>query len=318
MTDFPVLAERVRTRRGDLTYRAAASEIGIGVATLHGIEQGKRPGATVHRLLNLWLEEINSEIDIRTPNPDPEPARETISVTNTITGEIQEIELPIPVPVLPPEPGVPEGFRRNAHGRMVPDGMIGDHERRRDDLVRYLHARGGEVRQAVADFRRDAIEMTLDQIRYLIEMYGGGVSGQRPSGNIKLTSFDGELQIRIERADKITLNERVHAARELFDRALQRWSRGSPAQLQILIREAFALDRAGGMNVRKLLDLARYDIDDPDWQAGCRAIRDAVQTERTKWYVRLYRRRKGEGKNGYEYLPIDLQKTPASEPGTAK
>ena len=305
------LAPRISARRGETSYRAAAKEIGVGVGTLHRAAMDVRVSEQSLEKIRAWLAG-----DVGAPTSEPKPAaRETVMVYDTLTGQPHELVLPRTVPAPPQPEDVPEGYRRNTHGRLVPDEMIQDHERRRDDLVRYLHRRGDAARQAVAHLRRDAIEMTFDQIRYLVEMYGGAADWQAPSGNVSLTSYDGALRVCIEQADRITLDERVHVARELFDRVLTRWSEGAPQELKLLVREAFALDRTGSLNVRKLIDISRYKSEDVDWQAGCRAIHDAITTSRTKWYVRLYRRHE-DGKK-FVYLPIDLQKTPASEPDTA-
>ena len=322
------LALAIKERIAGKTYKTAAAEIGIGVGTLHKAAHGG--GEILYDTalkIQRWISEgqsasgdgASADLPVEAAAadagaraaPDEYGPEYTPPATVGYAGSMIPGERRILDAEETPHPP-PENYVRASSGRYIPTSLLGVHDVECDRLARRISGRGERLERDVADFRRDVIRDMLAHIDETVRAYGKADGLSSSSGNIKLTSHDGMYQVRLERADRVVFDNRIHAAKEYIDRAIRRWSEGAQPQLLLLVDEAFSVDKIGRLNTRRILELTRYDIDDDDWQSGIRAIKDAVQTERTKWYVRLYR--KADDGTGYKYLPISLQKTPASEP----
>jgi hypothetical protein len=194
----------------------------------------------------------------------------------------------------------PQGFLRDAQGRMVPESMIKPIDRTRDDLVRDLVRKAEELSTRIAAFKADA----LSEVQAFIELSAGeyGVSVGGKKGNVTLTSFDGDYKLQRAIAEHIAFDERLQVAKELIDQCINEWSEGSRDEIRVLINDAFQVDREGKVSTYRILSLRRLDIDHDKWSQAMTAISDSIRTTGSKTYVRLYKR---EGAAG-EYRPIKL------------
>jgi hypothetical protein len=194
----------------------------------------------------------------------------------------------------------PQGFLRDAQGRMVPESMVKPIDRTRDDLVRDLVRKAEELSTRIAAFKADA----LSEVQAFIELSAGeyGVSVGGKKGNVTLTSFDGDYKLQRAIAEHIAFDERLQVAKELIDQCINEWSEGSRDEIRVLINDAFQVDREGKVSTYRILSLRRLDIDHDKWSQAMTAISDSIRTTGSKTYVRLYKR---EGAAG-EYRPIKL------------
>lgn len=197
------------------------------------------------------------------------------------------------------QPQIPEGYRTDSKGRLVPISTIKPIDIERDAVVTSLIEKVKATRQQLIDFKAVAFGDIEAFIGLSLEQYGVQVGGGK--GNITLYSFDGQYKIVRQIQDSIRFDERLQAAKVLIDECIQSWSADSNDHIKVLINDAFQVDREGKISTGRVLGLRRHNIDDPKWKQAMEAIGDSINVVDSKSYVRFYERDK-DGK----YQPISL------------
>ncbi|QUN38610.1 DUF3164 family protein [Burkholderia cenocepacia] len=195
---------------------------------------------------------------------------------------------------------IPAGYRKNALGHLVPEATIRDIDLERDELVREL-IDAVKVQQAtLRKLKERAFGDANAFISLSADKYGVKLGGTK--GNVTLHSFDGALKVVIARAENVSFDERLQAAKTLIDECINEWARGSDPKIQVLVQQAFETDKEGKINVGRVLALRRLEITDDKWQRAMQAIGESVQVVGTKTYMRFYERADGSE----QYTPISL------------
>lgn len=197
---------------------------------------------------------------------------------------------------------IPDGYRVDARGRLIPEAQIKPIDLARDQLVRDIVNGASKLATELQAFKRGA----FDDIEALVELsadqYGVKLGGRK--GNVQLVSFDGRYKVLRAVADRITFDERLQAAKVLIDECLNDWTDKGPGELRVIVQDAFDVDKAGNINVSKILSLRRHKIDDERWKRAMDAIGDAIQVIGTTPYIRVYERIGDSDK--YRLLSLDL------------
>lgn len=196
---------------------------------------------------------------------------------------------------------IPAGFRKNALGHLVPDEQIKPVDKVRDDVVTDIVKAAKVLRQAMLDFKLATMGQITDFVDLSASEYGVKFGGSK--GNISLTSFDGQFQVRRAVGEHRVFDERIQTAKVLIDECIHSWSGGADTRLMAMVEHAFRVDQQGQINVNQVLSLRQLDIDDAKWKQAMDAIADAIQITGTSEYLRLYERQ-ASGK--YTQLPLDI------------
>lgn len=197
---------------------------------------------------------------------------------------------------------VPDGYMRDALGRLTPVDAIKPIDLMRDRIVREQFEAALVVRDQLRAFRQTAFDelhafLDLSARQYKTKL--GGVKG-----NVTLYSFDGAYKIQIAKADTIRFDERLQAVKALVDECITEWSRDADPKIQVLVQDAFTTDREGKLNTARVLGLRRLDIRDPKWRRAMDALGESVQVVGTRTYVRFYERI--EGSDAYRPIALDI------------
>lgn len=201
---------------------------------------------------------------------------------------------------------IPEGYRQDSAGRLVPEDTIKTIDLMRDDLVMRIADRAEELSQRLRQFKQD----TLAEIEAFIETsaqeYGIKLGGDK--GNVQLTSYDGRYRVMRANHDSMTFDERLLAAKKLIDECLLDWSGrpGVPNGLVVIANRAFRRNAAGEISVSRVLDLRSHDIEDERWQKAMEIITDSIRVQASITYLRLYKR--AGRTDQYDQLPLDIAK----------
>jgi hypothetical protein len=197
---------------------------------------------------------------------------------------------------------IPEGYLEDSQGRLVPEAKVKPLDKLRTELVDKLVAGAAQQAADLTAFRRHAYGEITDFIHLSASEYGrewGGVKG-----NLTLTSFDGQRRVDLVVAENLTFDERLQTAKELIDECVRDWSHDSRPELQLLVNDAFQVDKKGNVNTKRILSLRKFDIDDPRWLKAMEAISDSLTVAGTRSYLRFYER--GQD-GGWRQLPLDIR-----------
>ncbi|APV35229.1 DUF3164 family protein [Acinetobacter soli] len=194
---------------------------------------------------------------------------------------------------------IPDGFKQDAKGRLIPESQIKPIDIERSDLVIRLIEQAKQHQQQLRDFKALVFGDIAAFVQLSAEQYDVAVGGAK--GNLTLFSFDGKYKIVRQIQDSIRFDERLQAAKALIDECIQSWSADSNDYLKVLVNDAFQVDKEGKISTGRVLGLRRHNIDDAKWQMAMQAISDSIIVTDSKNYVRFYERDE-DGK----YQPISL------------
>ena len=197
---------------------------------------------------------------------------------------------------------IPEGYKEDAAGRLVPIATIRPIDIARDELVLEIVESARQLSEAIAKFKSSAFGDIAAFVSMSAEEYGVKIGGSK--GNVTLLSFDGRYKIQRAIAESLSFDERLQAAKELIDQCITDWSQGSSPEIRALVNDAFQVDQAGKINTGRVLGLRRLDIKDERWLKAMTAISEAVQVVGSKAYVRVYERVGDTGQ--YQPIPLDV------------
>lgn len=197
-------------------------------------------------------------------------------------------------------PAVPDGYMKDAQGRLVPVALVRPADLTRDQLVIDLTKRAKALRAALAEFRAAAFSELLSLVELSASEYGVKLGGKK--GNTTFFSFDGAYKIQIRNAETIAFDERLQAAKVAIDECIDRWSEGASPEIRLLVQRAFETDREGKLRTGRVLELRRVAIEDPAWKAAMTAIGESLQVVGTRTYIRFYERVGDDD----QWVPISL------------
>lgn len=183
---------------------------------------------------------------------------------------------------------LPEGFWKDAQGRLVPESMVKPIDQERDRLVKHLVEHASKLSNALAGFKAAAFGDIEAFIELSAEQYSAKVGGKK--GNVTLYSYDGRFKIQRAVQESIVFDERLQAARALIDDCLRDWTKGARPEVVTLVNDAFRTDTKGEIRTARVLALRRLEIHDERWQRAMTAIGEACQVIGSKSYIRVYER----------------------------
>lgn len=195
---------------------------------------------------------------------------------------------------------VPAGYWKDASGSFIPVSKIKDIDKLRNQVVGDVCRQAEQESARLVGFKTSAMQAVSDFIDTSLARYDVKAGGKK--GNVTLTSFDGEYKIVRQMQETITFDERLQAAKALIDECIHGWSKGSNANIKVLVNDAFKVDQEGKISAGRVLGLRRHEITDDKWLLAMQAISDSMRVASTKPYIRFYKRDTNSG----EYLPISL------------
>ena len=197
---------------------------------------------------------------------------------------------------------IPEGYRADAQGRLVPIAQIKQIDILRDEVIADLAARAEDLNAKLAAFRAEAHAAIQAFAELSAGQYGAQIGGKK--GNLTLVSFDGRYKIQRAISDQLVFDERLQAAKVLIDECINEWASGSSPELRTLINDAFQVDHAGRIDTARVLSLRRLDIKDERWRRAMEAIGDSLKVASSRSYLRFYKR--GEQTETHVAINLDL------------
>lgn len=195
---------------------------------------------------------------------------------------------------------IPEGYRRDARGALIPEAMIKPIDKTRDELVQELTKAAKDVNDILGQFKTKVFSDINAFVDLSAEQYGVKLGGKK--GNVTLFSFDGAYKVQVAIAEHMVFDERLQAAKSLIDECIHDWSQGSRDEIKVLVQAAFQTDKEGKINTGRVLGLRRLDITAAKWLKAMDAISESLQVVGSKEYVRFYERI-GDSD---QYRPISL------------
>lgn len=195
---------------------------------------------------------------------------------------------------------IPDGYKKNAKGNLVPVENISAMDQLRDEVVLQMMAEVEEHSKKTAELK-DRLFVRFQEFLALAEQEHSVTLGGN-KGNVTIHSFDGAFRIVRAVDDRVVFNEGITIGREKVLECIKKWSEGSNQSLVAIANNAFEVDKNGHLSASKIFSLLSYKIDDPDWFQAMESIKKSIQIVDTKTYIRFYKR---DALGKYQQVPLD-------------
>jgi hypothetical protein len=148
---------------------------------------------------------------------------------------------------------IPDGYKANAQGHLVPVSTIKPIDLLRDQTVNTIAAKAQNLFKALAEFKSSTFSDLEAFVATSAAQYGVEVGGDK--GNLTLHSYDGRFKIVRSVADLIRFDEQLIAAKKLVDDCLSEWTDESRDELRALVNQAFQVNATGSVRTSEVLRL---------------------------------------------------------------
>lgn len=182
-----------------------------------------------------------------------------------------------------------EAYMVNALGHHVPLDKVRPVDLLQDEMVQKIHMEAEVLTDQLRRFKENAfseIKAFLDNLALNYNVAKGG-----SKGGVTLTSYDGLTKIIVATQDFISFGAELIVAKDIVDECLREWSEASQSEnLRAVVEQAFEVNKNNRLNIQSILQLKRIDIADERWKKAMKAIDDSIHVERSKRYIRIYKR----------------------------
>lgn len=193
-------------------------------------------------------------------------------------------------------------FVRNAAGHLVPIDQVREQDKLRDQVARELAEAAKELNLALKNFKKKSLGDVADLISIAGERYGVQMGGKK--GNVTIATYDGQFKVQRSYADRLTFTEEMEVAKVMVYDCIRTWSKGADGHLLAIVERTFSPNRNGQIKTSDVLDLLRLEINDDNWKAAMKAVKDSILITGSAVYIRVYERI-GDS-DSYKAIPLDL------------
>ena len=180
------------------------------------------------------------------------------------------------------------GHCMNRNGRYVPPKTIPLHLKRRDETVTKIMAIVDKENERMKKSKAAIFQLVNNYIDFLKKRVGD--TEKSTEGNLTLSDYANLNQVDISISNNISFDENLNIAKSLIDKCLKKWSAKSNVALKAVIQEAFNIDKKGRVNSNMILRLLALHIEDKDFLAAQKLIKDSIQSTGTRQYTNFKRR----------------------------
>ncbi len=201
------------------------------------------------------------------------------------------------------EVAVPEGYRENALGELIPVSRIKAVDLLRDELVNNIVQKAKALQPQLVEFKANSMSEIADFIDLSAEEFDVKYGGTK--GNVTLTSFCGQYRVIRAKAELRAFDERMQAGKAKLDEILLQRQQSSDDLIKAIINKTFKVNKQGLIDVNQVLGLRALAEDDPEWVKAINAMVDSAQVVGTRPYLRIYERQED---GAYKQIALDIAK----------
>ena len=196
------------------------------------------------------------------------------------------------------------GWMVNNLGQEVPIKYVPKYDKLRDKSVRKILGMWEKERAAL----EKVVAESIKELGIVLKARSEDCKMElAKKGNFSVSSFDGNITVRIEQQYRILLDDRVKEAQAIMEAYAERLVGKVGGQdgkaLAILIRGTFAPSRSGTLSIAKVWVLCGMEIPDPEWERARKLLIASMQPIKGKAYIRVGVRRSVQ--EDYKFIRLD-------------
>jgi hypothetical protein len=185
---------------------------------------------------------------------------------------------------------------KNHKGETIPAKYVPKIDKDREGLVNRHVARAAKLHEALNSFKTDLL---IDCDAFFDQMMTDNNVRKPGKGNYSLTTFDKQYKIEVDVQDRIDFDDTIQVAHEKIKLYLAEITKDSSGDIQQIVNAAFQTSK-GKMDVKRVLGLFELNINHPTWKEAMELIKNSIQRNSSKRYVRFWTRQDDGEYNGIE------------------
>lgn len=188
---------------------------------------------------------------------------------------------------------VPEGYLRDAQGRLVHSTQVSEADGMRHKLITETVLRALGEAETTARFFDEVHAELLAFCALSAERFG---TAWGETDSFSMTSLCGRFKVACDCDQGVALNESIATAKALLDECIADWMQGGKPQAAALVKDTFRAGKNGAISLGRLFSLLRHRTaeafaEDERFQRVCSAIEASIVPTGKRRYIRFYARR---------------------------
>jgi hypothetical protein len=180
-------------------------------------------------------------------------------------------------------------FLVNGMGKKIPIAAILPVDVAREQMVANLFEMALKLQEVIVSEKQKMYQLIHDFLEN-----GTGEAGVdiQAIESITFTSYSGDRQIQIRRAERIDYNEQLNQAFRLLNDCLTEWTSGGNHELRALVQQVISAGKKGKIDHAMLLRLQRVNSTHATFLMAQNLIKASIITNMAKQYL-SFRQREG-------------------------
>ena len=199
------------------------------------------------------------------------------------------------------EQEIPERYMKNMKGHLEPISEVSDLDKARNSLVVDMALKAKKLNAEMAQYKAESMGDVEAFVELSAEEYKVIIGGEK--GNVTLHSYDGKYRVDRVMAESILADERLHIAEEMMYECAKNNSKDDSDVSKKFIDLAFTRNAQGEVSTRRLLELRKITMDDPNWAKALEIMMDSLKVAGVRPYLRVYER---DEKGNYQNITLNF------------
>lgn len=185
------------------------------------------------------------------------------------------------------------------NGNDIPSTYLHKIDKDKDAAAKRLHKKAQDLNSRLNAFKTELLE-TCDELYNRVLAENKVTIKENSKGGYSIMTVDKSIKIEITISETISFDDRIDVAQAKIKEFLAEKTKGIDLDLGTLINNAFET-RKGQLDTKRVMGLMKLNITHHLWQEAMDLIRQSIQTNNSKRYVRIWERQ-----SNLEYKAVKL------------
>lgn len=175
---------------------------------------------------------------------------------------------------------------KDKDGVEIPSKYIHKLDIEKHHLALALAKKAQKINETLVAFKKELMEK-CDELYERARTEAQLKVRDNSKGTYSITSIDKKVKIELRVTEFGGFGDGIHIAHELIKEFLMERTKNIDADIAAIATSAFET-RGGNFDVKKVLDLKKYNIQHPKWVQAMKEIDKAYEVRNTKRYPRVW------------------------------
>lgn len=187
------------------------------------------------------------------------------------------------------------------NGNDIPSTYLHKIDKDKDAAAKRLFKKATDLNGRLESFKAELLE-TCDELYNRVLSENKVTIRENSKGGYSIMTVDKSIKIEISIRETMSFDDRIDVAQAKIKEFLAEKTKGIDLDISTLINNAFET-RKGQLDTKRVMGLMKLNITHHTWVEAMELIRQSIQTNNTKRYVRVWERQIG---GEYKAVKLDF------------